>query len=351
MLISYSTATVTASRAKRDFAQVNRELPMDMEREDSNPSIEALIEAHEDAIADNAVTTDGENDETPRPSAIVPKHASHAPHPDLTVAIGSSDALSRTNSNASAIATNQNNANAAAHVTLPLDDLHARTSATGTMAHPQAPEASPSRATAAILSRSPSAKASLHSMPLSKSRSFSTYTLAAQAGGSLAMPQSQASSSSSHHHVHSLNKFVLYETKRRFYIVGTNTSESIHRVLKIDRTSPQEELNIVEDKTVYSEKQLKQLLRMLDDGNRHTGGFTRAGVFFGIAGTAGSALVVWRGFFPLRVSPNDAIYNDRLREIHCRLVPRRRLQTNSRRSPWGTLYLPLRGHANVSNII
>lgn len=83
-------------RAERGFAheaQVNRELPMDMEREDSNPSIEALIEAHEDAIADNAVTTDGENDETPRPSAIVPKHASHAPHPDLTVAIGSSDAF------------------------------------------------------------------------------------------------------------------------------------------------------------------------------------------------------------------------------------------------------------------
>ncbi|KAF8306902.1 hypothetical protein DL93DRAFT_2065154 [Clavulina sp. PMI_390] len=91
-----------------------------------------------------------------------------------------------------------------------------------------------------------------------------------------------------------LVKFTLYETKRRFYIIGSNSSDTMHRVLKVDRTS-QEELSLDEDKTPYDNKQLSQLLRMLDDGNRATGGFTRSGIFYGIAGfvrfTAGWYLV------------------------------------------------------------
>lgn len=257
---------------------------MELERVDSNPTISALIEAYEDAIADHTITNEREDDETPRPSAIVPTQTQQGPRPDLTPTV----ALSRTNSSASA--TNHNDTGAVACAALPVDDSHARTSAGPS----QPPETSPIRATAAMLSRSSSAKASLHSMPLSKSRSFSTSALTAQAGGSFTtLNQFHPSPTVPHHHVHSLNKFVLYETKRRFYIVGTNTSESIHRVLKIDRTSLQEELNIIEDRTVYSEKQLKVLLRMLDDGNRHTGGFARAGVFFGIAGAA-ERVLIWR---------------------------------------------------------
>src|SRR6266436_1156474 len=80
-----------------------------------------------------------------------------------------------------------------------------------------------------------------------------------------------------------LNRFVLYETKRRFYIVGSNSSDTRHRVLKVDRTT-QDELIVTEDEVVYNERQLNELLRMLEDGNKVSGGLTRVGIFFGVAG-------------------------------------------------------------------
>jgi hypothetical protein len=258
---------------------------MEMERGDSNPSIEALIKAHE-GIVDHTIANDGEDDDTPRPSAIV-QPAQQGPRPDSTAMVTSSNALPHTDARASAVPSLDASTFPNAVPPLSLDGPHANfRPAAECIGLSPAPDtfysSSPTAAPSPNTPRSPSAKTSLHSIPLSKSRSFSTSTLAARSGVPLSTPFPYIS----HRHVHSLNKFVLYETKRRFYIVGTNTSELLHRVLKIDRTSPQEELNIIEDKTVYSEKQLKQLLSMLDDGNRHTGGFTRAGVFFGIAGGA-----------------------------------------------------------------
>ncbi|KDQ54485.1 hypothetical protein JAAARDRAFT_38159 [Jaapia argillacea MUCL 33604] len=92
-----------------------------------------------------------------------------------------------------------------------------------------------------------------------------------------------------------LNKFILYENKLRFYIVASNTSDSRHRILKIDRTC-QEDLVIVEDEAVYTGKQMSAMLKMLDDGNKGSGGLGKARVFFGIAGfirfTAGWYLVL-----------------------------------------------------------
>ncbi|RPD60768.1 hypothetical protein L227DRAFT_501341 [Lentinus tigrinus ALCF2SS1-6] len=84
---------------------------------------------------------------------------------------------------------------------------------------------------------------------------------------------------------HSLafNKFILYENRLRFYVVASNTSDSRHRIIKIDRTS-QDELAIVEDEAVYSGKQMSAMLKMLEDGNKHCGGLGKARVFFGIAG-------------------------------------------------------------------
>ena len=85
---------------------------------------------------------------------------------------------------------------------------------------------------------------------------------------------------------HSLvfNKFVLYENRLRFYIVASNTSDSRHRIIKIHRTS-QDELVVDEDEMVYSGRQMSSVLKMLEDGNRGSGGLGRARVFFGIAGT------------------------------------------------------------------
>ncbi|KAI0727772.1 SacI homology domain-containing protein [Fomitopsis betulina] len=91
------------------------------------------------------------------------------------------------------------------------------------------------------------------------------------------------------------NKFILYENRLRFYIVASNTSDSRHKIIKIDRTS-QDELEVVEDETVYSGKQMSAMLKMLEDGNRGSGGLGKARVFFGIAGfvkfTAGWYMIV-----------------------------------------------------------
>ena len=79
------------------------------------------------------------------------------------------------------------------------------------------------------------------------------------------------------------NKFILYENKLRFYVVASNASDSRHRIIKIDRTSPAD-LLVVEDDTDYSGKQMSAMLKMLDDGNKVSGGIGRAKVIFGIAG-------------------------------------------------------------------
>lgn len=79
------------------------------------------------------------------------------------------------------------------------------------------------------------------------------------------------------------NKFILYENRLRFYIVASNTSDSRHRIVKIDRTS-QEELVVIEDEAVYSGRQMSAMLKMLEDGNKHCGGLGKARGFFGVAG-------------------------------------------------------------------
>lgn len=81
----------------------------------------------------------------------------------------------------------------------------------------------------------------------------------------------------------SLNKFILYENRLRFYIIASNASDSRHRIIKIDR-SVQDELVVVEDDAEYTGKQMSAMLKMLDDGNKSSGGLGKAKVFFGVAG-------------------------------------------------------------------
>jgi phosphatidylinositol 3,5-bisphosphate 5-phosphatase len=129
----------------------------------------------------------------------------------------------------------------------------------------------------------------------------------------------------------SFNKFILYENRLRFYIVASNTSDSRHKIIKIDRTAPpstngqQQQrggvstnginglrddtsgaateggdtdggpgggeastggmgVGVVEDDALYSGKQMSEMLKMLDDGNKASGGLGKARVFFGVAG-------------------------------------------------------------------
>ncbi|CAM0140332.1 unnamed protein product, partial [Umbelopsis sp. WA50703] len=68
-----------------------------------------------------------------------------------------------------------------------------------------------------------------------------------------------------------VNRFTLYETKTRFYLFGTNHQQKRYRVLKIDRTSPKE-LVVIEEDALYTRKEAEQLLKMIIDGNRNSGG-------------------------------------------------------------------------------
>ncbi|XP_008783052.2 phosphoinositide phosphatase SAC2 isoform X1 [Phoenix dactylifera] len=80
-----------------------------------------------------------------------------------------------------------------------------------------------------------------------------------------------------------LQKFRLYETRSKFYMLGRDKSRRLWRVLTIDRLEPYE-LNIREDPTVYSEIECIDLLQRTHDGNRSTGGLKFVTKCYGIVG-------------------------------------------------------------------
>ncbi|KAK4741049.1 hypothetical protein SAY87_024637 [Trapa incisa] len=82
---------------------------------------------------------------------------------------------------------------------------------------------------------------------------------------------------------YSLEKFRLYETRARFYLIGSDRNRRLYRVLKIDRSEPSD-LNISEDPVVYSPSEIKNLLQRIGEGNRATGGLIFVAKFYGIAG-------------------------------------------------------------------
>ncbi|KAK4193800.1 putative Polyphosphoinositide phosphatase [Podospora australis] len=85
--------------------------------------------------------------------------------------------------------------------------------------------------------------------------------------------------------MHKMHRFSLYETASRFYIVGGDVTEKRYRILKIDRTNDDEsELSITDDKTVYSQKDMFQLLDTIDDGNKGTGGLKLRCTTWGLLG-------------------------------------------------------------------
>ena len=59
---------------------------------------------------------------------------------------------------------------------------------------------------------------------------------------------------------------------RRLIIAASNGKA--HRILKIDRTDPTG-LNVVEDPTTYTARELEQLLLMIKDGNKSSGGLEK----------------------------------------------------------------------------
>ncbi|PNI87645.1 FIG4 isoform 2 [Pan troglodytes] len=76
---------------------------------------------------------------------------------------------------------------------------------------------------------------------------------------------------------------------RRYFLVGSNNAETKYRVLKIDRTEPKD-LVIIDDRHVYTQQEVRELLGRLDLGNRTkmgqkgSSGLFRAVSAFGVVG-------------------------------------------------------------------
>ncbi|XP_050449976.1 polyphosphoinositide phosphatase isoform X1 [Cataglyphis hispanica] len=90
--------------------------------------------------------------------------------------------------------------------------------------------------------------------------------------------------------ISSIQKIALYETKSRFYLMGSNNILTRFRVLKIDRMESRE-LIVVDDKREYTQDEIKDLVNMIDMGNRtrtgqrnNVGGVARVVSAFGIVG-------------------------------------------------------------------
>lgn len=81
-----------------------------------------------------------------------------------------------------------------------------------------------------------------------------------------------------------MHKFTLYETASRYYIVGGDVTEKRYRILKIDRNTHDSDLNIVDEKIIYSQKEMAAILDTIDDGNKGTGGITQRCTTWGLLG-------------------------------------------------------------------
>ncbi|KAG0560065.1 hypothetical protein KC19_10G151800 [Ceratodon purpureus] len=82
---------------------------------------------------------------------------------------------------------------------------------------------------------------------------------------------------------YSLEKFTLYETRAKFYLVGRDKKKEHWQVLKIDR-SEASELSMLEDPTIYTEAEILLLLARVAEGNKSTGGLTVVTKAYGIVG-------------------------------------------------------------------
>ncbi|XP_050498109.1 polyphosphoinositide phosphatase isoform X2 [Diabrotica virgifera virgifera] len=84
--------------------------------------------------------------------------------------------------------------------------------------------------------------------------------------------------------INSIQRMALYETKAKFYLVGSNNTQTRFRVLKIDRTEAKD-LEIYDDKVEYTAEEIRNLICMIESGNRRAGGgFSKVISAFGIVG-------------------------------------------------------------------
>ena len=84
-----------------------------------------------------------------------------------------------------------------------------------------------------------------------------------------------------------IQRISIYQTNARIYVIGFDFSQSYYRLLKIDRTEPKS-LLIDDDNRKYTEKEMDEILKMIDGGNTNsvnkTSGLQKTVSSFGIVG-------------------------------------------------------------------
>ncbi|WZZ83203.1 hypothetical protein YC2023_103775 [Brassica napus] len=80
-----------------------------------------------------------------------------------------------------------------------------------------------------------------------------------------------------------LHKFTLYRTRTNYYLIGRDEKKAFWRILKIDRTDPNE-LNLFEDPTRYTHDEITQLKKWISRGNQKYGGLRAETTCYGIIG-------------------------------------------------------------------
>ncbi|XP_056641119.1 polyphosphoinositide phosphatase isoform X2 [Diorhabda sublineata] len=85
--------------------------------------------------------------------------------------------------------------------------------------------------------------------------------------------------------INSIQRIALYETKSKYYLVGSNNTQTRFRLLKIDRMESKD-LEIYDDKVEYTAEEIRNLIGMIESGNRRSGGggFSKVISAFGIVG-------------------------------------------------------------------
>ena len=80
-----------------------------------------------------------------------------------------------------------------------------------------------------------------------------------------------------------VNKAKKKKKKKKLYLIGSNECETSYKVLKIDRTMDPD-LNVVEDHTRYSKREISDLVIRIQGGNQSTGGLAKVTNAYGLLG-------------------------------------------------------------------
>lgn len=79
-----------------------------------------------------------------------------------------------------------------------------------------------------------------------------------------------------------LSKYTIYTTTDRMYIVGSNKRETMFRILEIDLTVPEDELNVLEDNVFFTRNEIMSILSRLEETTE--GGIQKKLTVFGLLG-------------------------------------------------------------------